>query len=109
MPDDFGKLGRCCSPPAAPSLHDPPSRSRGAVQARHDLPRDSTQRAYEDYQGIGELGTEGWNEFEKHGARRTARTSWVGRPPRPREFTQGIQIRRKRSRTTCTPVRHAVS
>lgn len=60
------------------------------------FPLDSTQRAYEDYQGVGELGTDGWNQFEKTG-RTTYSDKELGWKTRlePREFAHGIQLRRK--------------
>lgn len=44
------------------------------MRARDDLfkrtnifPTDTSQRAFEEHQGIGELGTDAWNEFERTG------------------------------------------
>jgi len=60
------------------------------------FPIDTSTKAYEDYQGVGELGTQGWNEFEK-----TGRTTYDGFDPgwktrlEHREFTMGIAIQRK--------------
>jgi hypothetical protein len=72
-------------------------RARDELFKRTEIyPVDTSQRAYEDYLGIGELGTEGWNEFEK-----TGRTSYDGFDKgwktrlEHREFTKGIVIQRK--------------
>jgi hypothetical protein len=57
---------------------------------------DTSKKAYEDYQGIGELGQEGWNEFEK-----TGRVPYDGFDPgwktrlEHREYTKGIVLQRK--------------
>jgi len=65
-------------------------------KGRQIFPQDSTARAYEDYLGVGGIDSDMWNEFE-----RTGRTSYgeseLGWRTRlePREFTGGIQIRRK--------------
>lgn len=60
------------------------------------FPQDTSDRAFEDYQGIGELGTDMWNQFEKTG--RTTRDDfepgWKTRLEH-REFTGGVNIRRK--------------
>jgi hypothetical protein len=65
-------------------------------KGRQIFPQDTTTRAYEDYQGVGEFGTEMWNEFEKTG--RTTygekELTWKTRLE-PREFTGGMEIRRK--------------
>lgn len=73
------------------------------MRARDDLfkrttvfPVDTSNRAYEDYQGIGELGTAGWNEFEKTGT--TTYDSFnAGYKQRleHRKFSQGVQIERE--------------
>jgi hypothetical protein len=65
-------------------------------KAKTIFPQDTTQRAYEEYQGIGQLGTEMWNEFEKTG-RTTFGENELGWKTRlePREFTGGVQLRRK--------------
>lgn len=60
------------------------------------FPTDTSQRAYEDYQGIGGLSAVGWNEFEK-----TGRVSYdapdIGYKTRleHREFAKGIAVKRK--------------
>lgn len=60
------------------------------------FPVDTSQKAYEDYQGIGELGQEGWNEFEKVG-----RVPYDGFDPgfktrlEHREYAKGVVLQRK--------------
>lgn len=60
------------------------------------FPIDSSTRQFEEYQGIGELGVDAWNNFEKTG--RTSRddfeAAWKTRLEH-REFTAGVDIRRK--------------
>ncbi len=60
------------------------------------FPVDTSQRAFEDLQGIGELGTQGWNEFEKTGrvTYDEFEPTWKTRLEH-REFAQGLVIRRK--------------
>src|SRR4051812_34097568 len=73
------------------------------MRAREDLfkrtsvfPVDSSQRAYEDYQGIGELGTTGWNEFDKTGSipYDSFEAGWKTRLEH-RRFGQGVVIARE--------------
>lgn len=72
-------------------------RARNELFKRTDIfPVDTSQRAFEDYQGVGELGTQGWNEFE-----RTGRVSYDAPEPgyktrlEHREYAKGIMIKRK--------------
>jgi hypothetical protein len=72
-------------------------RARDELFKRTQIfPIDTSQRAYEDYQGIGELGSEGWNEFE-----RTGRVPYGGFEPgwktrlEHREFAKGLVVQRK--------------
>ena len=73
------------------------------MRAREELfkrtqifPVDTSQRAFEEMQGIGELGTQGWNEFEKTGrvTYDEFEPTWKTRLEH-REFAQGLVIRRK--------------
>lgn len=60
------------------------------------FPVDTSQKAFEDYLGIGELGTEQWNEFEA-----TGRVPYDGFDPgwktrlEHREFAMGVILQRK--------------
>lgn len=73
------------------------------MRAREELfkrslifPVDTSQRAYEEMQGVGELGTQGWNEFEKTGrvTYDEFEPTWKTRLEH-REFAQGLVIKRK--------------
>lgn len=72
-------------------------RERGELFKRTDVfPTDTSDRAFEDYQGVGELGTQGWNQFDKAG-----RVTYDGFDPtwktrlEHRRFAQGIVIERE--------------
>lgn len=72
-------------------------RGREELFKRTEIfPVDTSQKAYEDYQGIGELGQEGWNEFEK-----TGRVPYDGFDPgwktrlEHREYAKGVVFQRK--------------
>lgn len=72
-------------------------RARDELFKRTEIfPTDTSQRAYEEYQGIGELDSQGWNEFE-----RTGRVPYDAPEPgfkqrlEHREFAKGVQIKRK--------------
>ncbi len=72
-------------------------RARDELFKRTDIfPIDTSQKAYEDYQGVGELGQEGWNEFEKAG-----RVPYDGFDPgwktrlEHREYAKGVILQRK--------------
>ncbi len=60
------------------------------------FPTDTSQRAYEEYQGVGDLGSSGWDQFEK-----TGRVSYdapdIGYKTRleHREFAKGMSAKRK--------------
>lgn len=72
-------------------------RSREELFKRTSIfPVETSTRAFEDFQGIGELGTEGWNEFEKTGrvTYDEFEPTWKTRLEH-REFAQGLVIRRK--------------
>lgn len=72
-------------------------RSREELFKRTQIfPVDTSQRAYEEYQGVGNLGTSGWDQFEK-----TGRVSYdapdIGYKTRleHREFAKGLSVKRK--------------
>ncbi len=72
-------------------------RSRDANFKRTSIfPVETSTRAYEDYQGVGELGSDGWSQFEK-----TGRVSYDGFEAgwktrlEHREFAKGVTIQRK--------------
>lgn len=71
-------------------------RARDELFKRTQIfPVESSSRAYEDFQGIGELGTAGWNEFEKTGrvTYDEFEPTWKTRLEH-REFAMGLVIRR---------------
>jgi hypothetical protein len=57
---------------------------------------ENSQRAFEDYQAVGGLSTEAWNEFERTGRvpYDAIAKGWLTRLEH-REFAKGIQIKRK--------------
>jgi len=72
-------------------------RSREELFKRAQIfPTDTSQRAFEEYQGVGDLGTQGWDQFEK-----TGRVSYdapeIGFKTRleHREFAKGLSVKRK--------------
>lgn len=72
-------------------------RSREGMFRRTDIfPIDTSSRAFEEYQGVGELGTDGWAEFEK-----TRRVPYAGFDPNyltrltHRTFSKGLLVERE--------------
>jgi hypothetical protein len=60
------------------------------------FPTDTSQRAYEDFQGVGDLGSTGWNQFEVTG-RVPYDAPEIGFKTRleHREFAKGMSAKRK--------------
>lgn len=58
--------------------------------------KDTSQRAFEEYQGVGEVGSDGWNEFEK-----LRRVPYGGFDPgfpvqiRHKTFAKGLMVERE--------------
>lgn len=73
------------------------------MRAREELfkrtqifPTDTSNRAYEEYQGIGELSTDGWGNFEKAGrVSYDAPEPWYKTRLEHREFAKGMSAKRK--------------
>ena len=76
---------------------------RTRMRAREELykrtaifPTDTSQRAFEDFQGVGELSTKGWDEFELTGrVPYDAPDPWYKTRLEHREFAKGISVKRK--------------
>lgn len=93
VPENWGALAT----PGLRKVFSTELRSAEELFKRTQIfPVDTSQRAYEEYQAVGTLGTQGWNEFEKTG-RVPYDAPDIGYKTRleHREFAKGMSAKRK--------------
>lgn len=83
--------------PGLRKVFDTELRNREELFKRTAIfPTDTSQRAYEDFQGVGGLSAQGWNQFEATGrVPYDAPDPWYKTRLEHREFAKGLSVRRK--------------